>query len=296
MAERWHVLGPGAIGSLFAAFLQNAGAEVVLLDHRGNTEKSRSIVIDGLPPAGRFEFDVSPVAASEAIDYLLITTKAYSVLDALTSIGHRLRSASTAVLMVNGMGLDADIRSRFPDLGLVLGTTTEGAFRRADDSLCHAGSGTTRIGSPTAAAPEPPWFDSFSQAVPDCHWEPDMVASLWRKLAINAAINPLTALLRCTNGELAGDPADQVRTLCAEITAVAQAAGMERAVESLERAVFDVIDNTAGNRSSMLQDVEAGRPTEIDYITGWLVEQAQELGIDTPANAALLEKMKTHGH
>ena len=123
-----------------------------------------------------------------------------------------------------------------------------------------------------------------------------MAACLWRKLAINAAINPLTALLRCTNGELAGDPADRVRRLCTEISAVARAAGMGRAVESLENVVFEVIHNTADNRSSMLQDVEAGRPTEIDYITGWLVEQANRLGMDVPANAALLEQVKTHGH
>ena len=69
---------------------------------------------------------------------------------------------------------------------------------------------------------------------------------------------------------------------------------MARAVAELERIVFDVIRSTAANRSSMLQDVAAGRPTEIEYITGWLVEQASNLGVDVPNNARLLEAVRTH--
>jgi 2-dehydropantoate 2-reductase len=294
MTERWYVLGAGAIGSLFAAFMQRGGGEVVLLDHRGGNADARSIDIDGLEPCGRFTYPVSPVDAPENIDHLLVTTKAYMVLPALASVRHRLRDATNVVLMVNGMGLDAAIHKAHPGLSLTLATTTEGAYRRADGSVCHAGSGRTLMGAAGGTASAPPWFDLFSRSVPDCHWEDDMATNLWRKLAINAAINPLTAVLGCSNGELAGEPAGRVRALCAEITTVADAAGMARAVEELERIVFDVINSTANNRSSMLQDVEAGRPTEIEYITGWLVEQANKLGVDAANNTRLLEAVRTH--
>ena len=70
---------------------------------------------------------------------------------------------------------------------------------------------------------------------------------------------------------------------------------MAHAVKDLEATVFEVIRSTASNRSSMLQDVEAGRPTEIDFITGWLVEQANIYGIATPINAELLETVRKHG-
>lgn len=294
MTERWYVLGPGAIGSLFAAFLQRGGIEVVLLDHRGDGVDSRSIDIDGLEPSGRFTFPVGPVDAPEYIDHLLVTTKAYAVLPAMASVHHRLRDTANVVLMVNGMGLDTAISTVHPGLSLTLATTTEGAYRHADGRVCHAGSGSTLVGAAGAATAAPPWFIAFSGSVPNCRWENDMTACLWRKLAINAAINPLTAVLGCTNGELAGEPANRVRALCAEITAVAEAAGMARAVAELERIVFDVIRSTAANRSSMLQDVAAGRPTEIEYITGWLVEQASNLGVDVPNNARLLEAVRTH--
>jgi 2-dehydropantoate 2-reductase len=70
---------------------------------------------------------------------------------------------------------------------------------------------------------------------------------------------------------------------------------MAHAVNDLEATVFEVIHSTASNRSSMLQDVEAGRPTEIDFITGWLVRQANHHGVATPQNAELLESVRKHG-
>ncbi len=295
MTERWQVLGPGAIGSLFAAYLQRGGSHVVLLDHRNGEDTRRGVAIDGLEPTGHFEFPVSPVGAQQPITHLLVTTKAYTVLPAMQSVAHRLIEDSQVVVMVNGMGLDEAIRKAFPDLALAMGTTTEGAYRREDSTLCHAGSGSTRVGRTDTPGVEPDWFDAFSRSVPDCRWEPDMGECLWRKLAINAAINPLTAVLGCNNGVLAGEPAARVRSLCSEITAVAEAAGMAHAVNDLEATVFEVIHSTASNRSSMLQDVEAGRPTEIDFITGWLVRQANHYGVATPQNAELLERVRKHG-
>ena len=76
MTERWHVLGPGAIGSLFAAYLQRGGSHVVLLDHRNGEDTRRGVAIDGLEPTGHFEFPVSPIGVQQPITHLLVTTKA----------------------------------------------------------------------------------------------------------------------------------------------------------------------------------------------------------------------------
>ena len=290
--NHWHVLGAGAIGLLFAVYLQRAGATVTLLDHSGSGQHLRTASLSGLEPTGEWTFPVSDIARADAINRVLVTTKAYNAEPALRSVRHRLSASSSVVLMVNGMGIADAITSSLNNAALYLATTTEGAYRRGNNTVVHAGTGLTQMGSANGS-PRAPWFSMFERALPACHWEQDMAACLWRKLAINAAINPLTAVLRCKNGELAGDPSERVHALCTEIRSVAEAAGMGRAVIDLASVVFDVIQGTAENRSSMLQDIEARRRTEVDYINGWLVQEAEKFGVPVPHNRELWEAVKS---
>ncbi|HEY7775104.1 MAG TPA: ketopantoate reductase C-terminal domain-containing protein, partial [Kineobactrum sp.] len=125
-------------------------------------------------------------------------------------------------------------------------------------------------------------------------WTQDIHQALWRKLAINCAINPLAALHRCRNGELAANAAlaHEVESLCTEIKTIGIAAGQAAAVEQLQAQVAAVIAGTADNRSSMLQDVVAGRETEIDYLCGYLVRVADQLGLRAPRNEAMLRAVQ----
>jgi len=134
--------------------------------------------------------------------------------------------------------------------------------------------------------------------VEDCHWDADIDSALWHKLAINCAINPLTAVHGCVNGELAEQPglAAQVAGLCREISQVSYAAGYTATAQRIAQTAMDVIRATASNQSSMLQDVEAGRQTEINYITGYLLKVADAHGIPAPMNAALYEKVNSLGN
>ena len=292
---RWHILGPGAIGSLFAAYLQSAGAAVTLIDHSNADEQARTLTMSGQEPTGSFTFPVSPADATATLSHVLVTTKAYNVAPAIDSVRHRLSAETAVVVIVNGMGVVETLGQHLNHARFYLGTTTEGAYRTSSTSIFHAGSGTTLLGAANKAVC-PAWFSSFDAALPDCRWQNDIHSSLWRKLAINAAINPLTALLRCKNGALATEHAAEVRELCREISQVATAAGLTHVVADLEAIVFDVIDRTAGNRSSMLQDVEAGRQTEIDFITGWLIAQADQLAVPVPHNRELFNALKSiHG-
>jgi 2-dehydropantoate 2-reductase len=119
--------------------------------------------------------------------------------------------------------------------------------------------------------------------------------TLWQKLAVNCVINPLTALHRCPNGELNNDPerSSQVAALCREVREIACAAGMAAAVADLHQIVTQVISSTATNRSSMLQDVLAGRPTEIDYINGYLVKIADAQHLEASMNRRLLSALRS---
>ncbi len=123
--------------------------------------------------------------------------------------------------------------------------------------------------------------------------EADIAPVLWTKLAVNCAVNPLTALLRVANGELLGNP-EALATLesaAREVGAVAAARGICLEVDPAELAV-EVVRKTAMNRSSMLQDVERGTATEIEALNGAVVREAERLGIPVPVNRRLLEEVR----
>ena len=299
MNRSWHILGAGAIGSLFAAKLQNAGEQVVLLDHHQTPESGRRS-LTGEPPVGNFQFPVSLTTDTQPIDHLLVTTKSYAVIPALRSVTHRLSSGAQLVVMVNGMGIAEQCKALLPAFSLVLGSTTEGAFRENKHTIVHAGTGITHLGdyrtTPGVSrsheqAAHPGWFAPW-RSTGACEWDSNINDRLWLKLAINAAINPLTALHQCKNGELVRQPAylAQVMSLCDEIQAVALAAGNTAWAKDLPARVIEVIERTANNRSSMLQDILAGRPTEINDITGWRVKRESALSVAKPTHSELLAK------
>ena len=126
---------------------------------------------------------------------------------------------------------------------------------------------------------------------------PDTALPVWEKLAVNCAINPLTAVHDCRNGELLSRPelAREVDALCNEIARVSEAAEFAPIAAGLRARVEEVIRNTASNHSSMLQDCRAGRTTEINYITGQLLRVADLHGIAAPRNRSLLEQVKRLG-
>jgi 2-dehydropantoate 2-reductase len=297
MASHWHVLGAGAIGCLLASKLQQAGCEVTLIV-RGNgadTSAGDSPTTVKITSGGRAttsDFPVSLPTDTRKVSHLLLTTKAYDARSALASIAHRLDEHSTILLMTNGMGVCEEVQSDHPQLHFYCGTTTEGAYRQSASHIVHAGNGITKIGGENCVQP-PPWFIDWSGLSIACAWDGDINRALWEKMAVNCAINPLTALFRCANGELLSRPeiAQQLGIVCAEIVAVSAAAGQSLPTNGLSQMVEEVIAKTAVNRSSMLQDVLAGRPTEIEYISGYLVRRAKELKLPTPLNEHLLAEV-----
>ncbi len=290
--SHWHVLGAGAMGCLFASHLQRAGATVTLVlrdtaagDTRVQVESARGV--SHFPVATTTRHDPG------SIERLLVTTKAYNVLDALAGLAHRLRPDAHILLMVNGMGLAEPVAAAHPGCSIFLATTTHGAYREGPLDVVHAGEGSTVIGSPLATEP-PGWLSDWLSTPGECRWEPRIEHALWQKLAVNCAINPLTAVHKCRNGALVSEPLliERTAAVCEEIAAICTAAGYPDVAAGLHERVTTVARATAANRSSMLQDVAAGRPTEIDYITGFLLKTAERLGIAAPLNRELMEAVK----
>lgn len=292
----WHVLGAGSIGCLFTHELQRGGIDVNVLLRTRPADPLRELTVEQGSTCQQQKISVSASAANSEINFLLVTTKAYDVLSAIDSVAHRLHDNTTLVLLANGLGFAEQVVNKYPHLDLYQGTTTEGAYRVADFHIRHAGVGATRIGA--ANAPLPPlWFSAWERAMPRVAWEANIEAALWHKFAINCAINPLTAIHRCANGQLQEQPLlkKSVTALCNEIALVSEALGFQGTAATIHTDTKRVIGATADNRSSMLQDVLGQRQTEIDYLNGHLARIAGIHGIPTPRNDALLEGFKHCG-
>ena len=121
-----------------------------------------------------------------------------------------------------------------------------------------------------------------------------MAARQWRKLAINCAVNGLTVIYQCRNGVLLEHGAARARMtlLCEEIKQLGTALGYGAWVADLRLHTESVLRATAANYNSMYQDIEHRRRTEIDYLNGYLLQQAQGLGIECPENEKLYEEVK----
>ena len=288
--SHWHVLGAGSIGCLFANALARAGSEVTLVLRQAATT-SANVTVESASGTETTLCKTVDASSCGDISHALVTTKAYDVTDAVASIANRLTPDANVLLMVNGMGLNEALASTYPTLKLYCGTTTEGAFTKGSLHIFHAGRGNTLLGMRAATAP-PPWFSDYADAIEPCAWERDIESALWHKLAVNCVINPLTAIHRCNNGALAeGELREQVDVLCREVAQVSYASGYTRTAQTIHTEALKVIAGTAANRSSMRQDVEAGRRTEVEFITGYLLQRAEEHGIGAPLNRDLMRQV-----
>ena len=273
MSDRWHILGVGSIGGLFAHRLNAGGANVRLLS-RDFTESHRQLLLAADPaPAARL-FDCESVEDTAEIEHLLITTKSWGAYDAIHRIQHRLTERTVVVAMMNGMQHVDDLKPLIPETQLFFASTTAGCHR-SGDTWVPAGAGKTIIGTDTEQ-PVPPWLGCWQLGVPSLSWRVDITERLIEKVAINCCINPLTAVHRVKNGELLSETRrGQVTTVITEVSSVLDELGYPTLSIELGRRVLEVITDTAENRSSMLNDVIAGKRTEADAIVGWLLRQTK---------------------
>ncbi len=229
-------------------------------------------------------------------ELVLVTTKAQDTLPALADLLAQVPWQVPVVLFQNGMGSQQQVARTWPDRPILAASTTEGAHRPAANRVIHAGRGETWVGPLTTTA------EACQRAVPEAlarsglkvHWETDIQLRLLRKVAVNAGINPFTALLDCRNGEILSQPfyRDHIDPLCREITALMGQLGLEQDAGQLREQIEAVAIRTANNTSSMRADVRAGRPTEIDFINGWIADQCLALDLPAPVNRMLAERVK----
>jgi 2-dehydropantoate 2-reductase len=222
------------------------------------------------------------------IVHLLVCTKAWAVEEALRAITHRLSTKSSVVILCNGMISAKRITPAINGARLVWATTTAGCRRDEAGRLIPSGAGETQLGADLPAGKAPGWLSGWERGVPNCRWELEIRSTLLAKLAVNAVINPLTAIHQVTNGALLTAPlAEDTERLTREVQALLRAGGADQIAEALPARVSAVCSQTAENHSSMRVDVERGRPTEIEAIAGWLLSE----WVDEPPSSPFLERL-----
>lgn len=291
MKQRWHILGAGSIGCLWACNLVSMGYPVTLLLR--NPEKLDIFNSMGAITLAEKRYSVSAelTDTSTDIDQLLITTKSTDTATALQSIKKRLSKSVKVIVLQNGLGSQHWVKDQLPDAEIAWASTTDGVWTKTPFNLVHAGQGITRIGSPITAYA---WLAPLENGFLKVEQDEDIALTLWRKLAINCAINPLTAVYQCKNGELINNP-DYLATMaaiCKEVELVAESEGIELFDGPLIEQACHVAELTAENYSSMMQDIQHQRITEISHITGYLCERAKQNQLHTPTNDHYLKKIK----
>ncbi len=294
-SSSWHVLGAGAIGGLWALRMARLGMPVTLLAHAHSTGL-RTLSVEENGGTFSHRFPETGSAATGAITQLLVCTKAQLTARAITPWLARLQNGATVFLLQNGMGQEDWLKKERPDLCLLSGSSTDGVWRRDRNHLVQAGIGETFVGA--AQMRDQASARTLATRLSDAHWpvhfDADISKRRWLKLAMNCAINPLTAIYRCRNGELLENPEALATMLgiCAEVAEVMRAEGMTTDTETLFKAACAAAEKTAANISSMHADVAAGRETEIAFINGYVLARARHHGLAAPANAALIEQIQ----
>jgi 2-dehydropantoate 2-reductase len=290
------IVGTGALGSLFAARLARAGCDVTMLGTwKAGLEAIRADGLRFLAASGKeFQFKVHVTddpRQCAGVGYALVLVKAWQTERAARQLTECLAEDGLAVTLQNGLGNRETLLQRLGPSRVALGITTAGATLLGPGLVKAGGEGPISIERHPALGP-------LEEALRSAEFNVQVVENaqslIWGKLVINSAINPLTALLRVPNGELLERPSAReiMRTLAAETAQVATAEKVELPFSDPVAAAEEVARKTASNRSSMLQDVLRGAPTEIDAICGSIVNIGRRHEVYTPANWACWQLVK----
>ena len=292
----WHILGAGSMGTLWATRLARAGLPVKLIVRNPARlqayEAAQGLTLIEGEHSVKWAISAQIPETDEPIQRLLVTCKAYDAQQAIAQVAARLSPNAELILLQNGLGSQQAIATLVPHARCIFASSTEGAFRDGDWRVVFAGMGHTWLGD-SNQGPAPQWLEELQHSGISYEWSPNILSRLWRKLALNCAINPLTVLHDCRNGGLQAHSAE-VNTLCTELGALLEHCDQAEAAIDLAAEVNHVIQATANNYSSMHQDVTKGRRTEISYLLGYACEAARDRQFAVPHLQQLHQRLSEH--
>jgi 2-dehydropantoate 2-reductase len=298
------IVGAGAMGSLFGALLAEGGHEVRLLDiwqeHVDAVNKKglsveregkiRSVVLQA-------STDLGEVGKADLVIVFVKSSQTEKAAETARSVLHK---DGWVLTLQNGMGNAEAIARAVPASRILAGTTSHGATMLGPGRIRHAGIGPTVIGAWTGEEPAgaQKTAECLTRAGIETTVADDVRSVIWNKLLVNVGINAITALTGIRNGQLLDLESTRwiSRTAVEEAVAVARKLGV-RVRDDAVSHVFQIAQATAANRSSMGQDVDHKRRTEIGAINGYIVQEADKLCLPVPVNrtlSGLVETMQEH--
>jgi 2-dehydropantoate 2-reductase len=290
------IVGTGALATLFAARLAQAGTQISMLGswkaglNALRKDGARLVDADGIEHQFEVQATNEPRECN-GIKHVLVLVKAWQTEFVAGQLKECLAEDGLAITLQNGLGNRETLVQRLGLSRVALGITTTGATLLGPGLVRAGGEGIISIERHLALGPIEEALKSanFNVQIVD-----DAQSLIWGKLVINAAINPLTALLRVPNGKLLESPSarEMMGALASETAQVAEAEKIHLPFSDPIAAAEEVARKTAANHSSMLQDVLRGAPTEIDAICGAVVKVAQKQSIAAPANWACWKLVK----
>jgi 2-dehydropantoate 2-reductase len=302
------ILGSGAMGCLYGAALHRAGCAVTLVDV--NREHVEAINGRGLELERRSGIELLPIPAKlpeevdGVADLLVVFTKTFHTDGALQGIARAIGPETHLLSLQNGLGNDARLAAHAALERVLVGVSSLPADLVGPGKVRSHGEGGTKLYPAFGADPD------FAGRIADlltagdlsASLEPKIHAAVWSKAIFNAAMNPLCALTRRTPGFLGAHEESKamIRAVVDEGAATANASGVAVDPQPIHDLTVVSVTDHADHEASMLQDVKAGRRTEVDAINGAIVMAAREAGVAVPVTETLWRMVKleeaTLGH
>ena len=298
-AQPVKIIGSGALGSLFAAFLEEH-AEITMLSHwdeQIEAVRSRGLILldqEGNSTSHYLSITNNP-SDLRPVQLALVLVKSYQTARAAYELAPIMAPNGLVITLQNGVGNLEVLQAGLGNGRVIQGVTAQGATMLGPGQVRHAGHGQTYLArTPGKTHLVVDFVNLLNRAVLPAQATDDVKGLQWGKLAVNAGINPLTAILRVPNGYLAQHKAARL-VMCAaaeETASVAHKMGITLPYPDASARVVEVAEATAENLSSMLQDVLRGAPTEIDAINGAVANNGRQIGVPTPINDQLWRQVR----
>ena len=291
------VAGAGAVGQFLGARLQDAGHKVKLFTTPRHVLALHALRIEGLSTwSGALAATSDVTLLGTGFDAIILTSKAHQTQHLAPLVAAKLATNGAFLSLQNGLGNAQKVARFVPPAQIAVALTSHGVMVEAPGRLRHAGIGATQVG------PHTPEGEKAAAAahtlLGDAGLAPEsqqaMRGFVWRKAIINHCVNPVAALYRVPNGEVLTQPHlhRQSTGLLKEAMALAEKARVRLPPGDLQELLDATLQRTATNRVSMLQDVEAHRPTEIEQLTGRMVRLGQRLRVLMPRSIEVYGQVK----
>lgn len=292
------IIGRGAIGVSIAFNLQLAvNVKTTLLVRNDHVLDDQLTLLDADGNTHHIKTPQQFLSQQQLkqLDIIVIPVKQYQIEALLQELAPIITSQMAILLLHNGMGGIELVQKYLPTNPLLVATTTDGVYKTSPTCFVQTAVGQFDIG----IVDEDGHFDKSENSSWDYlkslhsnfRWRNDIVFALYQKIAVNAAINPLTALKNCKNGELI-NYYDDIKKIKEEIFDLYEFMNLPLDNHALSQHIDAVIRLTKDNYSSMHQDFHNGRETEVDGILGFLLEKAKETGMKMPLIQTLYDQIK----